>query len=57
MALRGNMPALAGIGIRALVETLRKDCGATGHGLEKNLDSLITREVLRYWYEFMSSRD
>ncbi len=45
-ALRGGMPVLAGIGIRALVETMCKDRGARGRNLEKKLDNLVDQGVI-----------
>lgn len=45
-ALQGGMPVLAGIGIRALVETMCKERGANGRSLEKKLDNLVDQGVL-----------
>jgi hypothetical protein len=45
-AMRGAMPVLAGIGIRAIVETVCKDRKAVGANLEKRIDALVTQGVL-----------
>lgn len=45
-ALCNKQPVLAGIGIRALVETVCKEKQATGHNLEAKIDSLVTIGVL-----------
>lgn len=45
-ALCSRQPILAVIGIRALVETVCKDNGATGGNLEQRIDNLIMKGVL-----------
>jgi hypothetical protein len=45
-ALCNKQPILAGIGIRALVETVCKEKQAIGGNLEKKIDSLVTIGVL-----------
>lgn len=45
-ALRNTSPVLAGIGIRAIVETVCKDRNASGKNLEQQIDSLVTQGVL-----------
>jgi hypothetical protein len=45
-ALRGAMPVLAGIGIRAIVETVCHDRGAIGANLEKRIDDLVDQGVM-----------
>lgn len=45
-ALNSEQPVLAGIGIRAAVETVCKDQGATGKDLEKKIDDLVSKHVL-----------
>lgn len=45
-ALCNKQPILAGIGIRALVETVCKEKQATGANLESKIDSLVTMGVL-----------
>ncbi len=45
-ALCNKQPILAVIGIRALVETVCKDNGATGGNLEQRIDNLVTKGVL-----------
>lgn len=42
-ALNGGMRVLAGIGIRALVETMCKDRDAGGRDLEKRIDDLVAQ--------------
>ena len=44
-ALRGDIPVLAGIGMRALVEAICKDQGASGRDLEKKIDNLVDRHI------------
>lgn len=41
-ALANSQPVLAGIGLRAIVETLCKDKAVAGHNLEKKIDALAT---------------
>lgn len=45
-AMNNDQPVLAGIGIRALVETICKDKQATGHNLAEKIDALVTIGVL-----------
>jgi hypothetical protein len=45
-ALNGGMRVLAGIGIRALVETMCKDRDARGRDLEKRIDNLVAQGVV-----------
>jgi hypothetical protein len=45
-ALSSNQPVLAGIGLRAIVETVCKDRKAKGGNLEKKIDDLVTQNVL-----------
>jgi hypothetical protein len=45
-ALRASLPVLAGVGIRALVETVCKDCDAQGKNLELRIDNLVEKGVL-----------
>jgi Domain of unknown function (DUF4145) len=45
-AMNNEQPVLAGIGIRALVETICKDKQAEGYGLDKKIDNLVTKGVL-----------
>lgn len=45
-ALSNQLPVLAGIGLRALLETVCKEKNATGHDLLKKIDSLVTASVL-----------
>ena len=40
-ALNNDEPVLAGIGLRALVETICKEKNAPGRNLEKNIDGLV----------------
>lgn len=47
-ALRNAMPVLAGIGIRAIVETVCKDRGAPGNNLEQRIDGLVAQGVLTH---------
>lgn len=46
LALSSQSPVLAGIGLRALLETVCKEKNATGHDLLKKIDSLVTAAVL-----------
>ena len=45
-ALTSQQPVLGGIGIRALIEALAKEKGATGNDLMARIDSLVTLGVL-----------
>lgn len=45
-ALSANMPVLAGIGIRAIVETLCSDRQANGSNLAKRIDDLVAQNVI-----------
>lgn len=45
-SLSNQSPVLAGIGLRALLETVCKEKNATGHDLLKKIDSLVTASVL-----------
>ena len=45
-AMRVGMPVLAGVGIRAIVETICKDRGAKGRNLEDRIDNLVAQGVL-----------
>ncbi len=46
LALSNPQPVLAGIGIRALVESVCKEKAAAGHNLEKKIDDLVTKRFL-----------
>lgn len=45
-ALNNNQRILAGIGIRAILESICKDLGATGSTLHKKIDSLVNSKSL-----------
>lgn len=45
-ALSNQSPVLAGIGLRALLETVCKEKNAIGHDLLKKIDSLVSASVL-----------
>lgn len=45
-ALNLKSPVLAGIGLRALVETVCKEKNATGSNLLKKIDNLVTKDIL-----------
>lgn len=45
-ALCNKLPILAGIGIRALIETVCKEKAASGRNLEQRIDALVTMGVL-----------
>jgi hypothetical protein len=45
-ALRSNLPILTGIGLRAIVENICKNCGAAGKNLQDQIDDLVTQHVL-----------
>lgn len=45
-ALSSQSPVLAGIGLRALLETVCKEKNATGHDLFKKIDNLVSVSVL-----------
>jgi hypothetical protein len=45
-ALNNKQPILAGIGIRAIIETVTKDKSAPGRNLEKKIDGLVALGVL-----------
>jgi hypothetical protein len=45
-ALNNEQPVLAGIGIRALVETICKDKAASGNNLEQRINALVMLGVL-----------
>lgn len=45
-ALCSNQPILAGIGIRAIVEAVCNDRGATGKNLEERIDNLATMKIV-----------
>lgn len=45
-ALSNKQPILAVIGIRALVETVCKEKGATGGNLEQRIDNLVVKGIL-----------
>lgn len=45
-AMDHELPILAGIGIRAIVETMCKDRGATSGTLEKKIDELVDLQIL-----------
>ena len=45
-ALNNKQPILAGIGIRAIIETVTKDKSAQGRNLEVRIDALVTQGVL-----------
>lgn len=46
VALNEELPLLAAMGIRAIVETVCKDKNATGPNLQDKIDDLVTRGVL-----------
>jgi hypothetical protein len=45
-ALNNNSPVLAGIGLRALIETICKEQNAAGSNLYKKIDDLVVKQVL-----------
>jgi hypothetical protein len=45
-ALSGNSPILAGIGLRALIETICKEKNAQGGNLLARIDSLVDKNIL-----------
>lgn len=45
-ALNSDQPVLAGIGIRAIVETVCKDQSAVGRDLQKKIDDLVIKYIL-----------
>lgn len=45
-ALNEELPVLAGIGIRAIVETVCKDKDSIGANLQDKIDDLVTQDVL-----------
>ena len=45
-ALNGSQPVLAGIGIRALIETVTKERNANGRDLMEKINDLVTQGVL-----------
>lgn len=45
-ALNSNSPVLAGIGLRALVETICKEQNAVGRNLYEKIDDLVTKQIL-----------
>jgi len=45
-ALSGNSPVLAGIGLRALIETICKEKNATGRNLLSKIDDLVAKQIL-----------
>jgi len=45
-ALCNNNPILAGVGIRAIVETVCKDLNAQGKNLKEKIDDLVTKDLL-----------
>ena len=45
-ALRGGLPVLAGIGVRAIVETVCREREASGVNLAQRIDALVTQGVL-----------
>lgn len=44
--LSDNSPILAGIGLRALIETVCKENEAEGDNLFKKIDDLVTKDIL-----------
>ena len=46
VALTNHAPILAGLGLRALLETVCKERSATGDTLFKKIDSLVASKVL-----------
>lgn len=46
IALSNQSPVMAGIGLRALVETVCKEKNATGHALLNRIDSLVSAGIL-----------
>ena len=45
-ALNGNSPVLAGIGLRALIETVCKENDAEGRNLIEKIDDLVEKNIL-----------
>ena len=45
-ALNNNSPVLAGIGLRALIETICKEKNAAGNNLYKKIDDLVVKQIL-----------
>lgn len=45
-ALNNNAPILAGIGLRALIETICKEKNAAGNNLYKKIDDLVVKQIL-----------
>lgn len=45
-ALNNNSPILAGIGLRALIETICKEKNAEGRNLYKKIDDLVVKQIL-----------
>jgi len=45
-AMNAQLPILAGIGLRALIEATCKDQGITGNNLQKLIDGLATKGIL-----------
>ncbi len=45
-ALNNNSPVLAGIGLRALIETICKEKNAEGSNLYKKIDDLVDKKIL-----------
>lgn len=45
-ALNNNSPVLAGIGLRALIETICKEKNAEGSNLYKKIDDLVVKQIL-----------
>lgn len=45
-ALNNNSPVLAGIGLRALIETICKEKNAEGNNLYKKIDDLVVKQIL-----------
>ena len=45
-ALNGNSPILAGIGLRALIETVCKEHSASGRNLLLKIDDLVVKNIL-----------
>ncbi|MBU1230261.1 MAG: DUF4145 domain-containing protein [Proteobacteria bacterium] len=45
-ALDSQLPVLAGVGIRAVLETVCKECDAKGRDLEKRIDAMVEKGLI-----------
>ncbi len=45
-ALDNQLPVLAGVGIRAVLETVCKECDAKGRDLEKRIDAMVEKGLI-----------